>query len=449
MTGRWLAPELVFRDDRFESGVGVRIDDSGRIAEVGALPGATNSATVDIDGTGDSGGFHTIESMPGIALLPGFVDVHSHAFQRGLRGLGDDFPAGAGSFWTWREAMYALVESIDDSRLLAIATATFREMRAAGITTIGEFHYLHHRDAAALDFAFDEIVLAAARSAGIRIALLQSYYRQGGPGRPLGGGQRRFDGGSLERFLVSADRLEPLLDRSRESLGVAPHSYRAVARGELTRLHAEARRRGWVVHLHLEEQRQEIEEIEAAYGMSPSEILLEDLDLDSGTTAIHCTHTPPDRLQEMFRRGVHVGLCPLTEGNLGDGIPALRTAAGPRQLALGSDSNLRLSMLENLRWLEYGQRLASERRGLLGERPALTALTAATLGGARSLALPVGRIAVGLWADFCAVDLGHPALAGVPRVGLAEALVFGAGDDVIRATAVGGHFTQHRPPASH
>ncbi|MGE0641802.1 MAG: amidohydrolase family protein [Thermoanaerobaculia bacterium] len=427
MTGRWLAPDLVWLDGAFASGPGVRVDAAGRIAEVGPIP-------PDV----------TPERWGKTAFLPGFVDVHSHSFQRGLRGLGDDFPAGAGSFWTWREAMYGLVESVDEATLRKIAVSTFREMRAAGITTIGEFHYLHHRDATALDFAFDSVVVEAAREAGIRLALLQCYYRAGGIGRELRGGQRRFDGGSLETFWSAAERLGAELDPARESLGVAPHSYRAVDRGELALLHAEAKSRGLVVHLHLEEQRLEIEEIESAHGSTPSELLLEDLDLGSETTLIHCTHTPADRLSEIFRRGVNVGLCPLTEGNLGDGIPALRAAQPPRHLALGSDSNLRLSMFENLRWLEYGQRLASERRGLLGERPALAALAAATTGGARSLRLPVGRIASGQWADFCAVDLGHPALAGVTVDGLPEALVFGCGDDVIVATSIGGRFLEHR-----
>ena len=321
-------------------------------------------------------------------------------------------------------------------------------MRAAGITTVGEFHYLHHRDAAARDFAFDEVLVEAARQAGIRLVLLQSYYRTGGVRRALAGGQRRFDGASLDQFWSSIERLERNLDRSRESLGVAPHSYRAVERRELALLHAEAKRRGLVVHLHLEEQRKEVEEIEAAHRLAPSELMLEDLDLGTETTAIHCTHTPADRLSELFRRGVTAGLCPLTEGNLGDGLPALRATIGARHLALGSDSNLRLSMLENLRWLEYGQRLASERRGLLGERPAIVALAAATLGGARSLRVPAGRIAIGQWADFCVIDLAHPSLAATPREGLAEALVFGCGDEVIRATAVGGLFAEHREARS-
>jgi formimidoylglutamate deiminase len=427
VTGRWLAPELAFVDGRFERLLGIRVGEDGRIAEVGAIPpGAERQA------------------LPGTALLPGFVDVHSHAFQRGLRGRGDDFPEGAGSFWSWREAMYGLVERLDRRRLLEVSTLAFREMRAAGITAIGEFHYLHHFDPAALDFAFDEVVVEAARAAGIRLVLLQSYYRAGGPGRPLEGGQRRFEGGSPGRFWDSVDRLARLLDASRESLGVAPHSYRAVDRRELAELHAEAVRRGMVVHLHLEEQRREIDEVRAAYGRTPSELLLADVALGAETTLIHCTHTPADRIAEIWRRGATVGLCPLTEGNLGDGIPALGAAGEPRRLALGSDSNLRLSMLENLRWLEYGQRLASERRGLLGERPALVALAAATEGGARSLALAAGAIAGGRWADFVAVDLAHPALRGVPDDGLPEALVFGCGDDVIVATAVGGAFTEHR-----
>lgn len=427
---RLLEADLTWTGERFEAGIRIAVGADGRIVAVGG------------DLAGD------VERLRARALLPGFVDVHSHAFQIGLRGRGESFPAGRGSFWTWREAMYELVDSLTPERLRELSRRTFREMRRAGITAVGEFHYVHHVDAAVADFALDAAVVEAARDAGIRLVLLQSYYRTGGPGQPLAGGQRRFDGVSVERFVAAVERLEPALDPARESLGLAPHSLRAASPDEIGALAAVAADRRWPLHIHLEEQRREIEEVFAAYGRRPVELLLAELAHDDAPrTGIHLTHTPSADLAELFRRGWTAGLCPLTEGNLGDGVPELAAADG-RQLALGSDSNLRISMLENLRWLEYGQRLRSERRGLLGERPAVALLQAATAGGADSLALPAGRLAAGAWADFAVVDLGHPALASVSAEGLPEALVFGAPDDAIVATGVGGRFEEHRAPAA-
>jgi formimidoylglutamate deiminase len=431
-TERLLEAELTWTGERFEPGIRIAVGGDGRIAAVGgALPGES-------------------ERLRGRALLPGFVDIHSHAFQIGLRGRGESFPAGRGDFWSWREAMYELVESLTPERLRALSLRTFREMRRAGITAVGEFHYVHHADPAAADFALDAPVIEAARESGIRLVLLASYYRTGGPGKPLESGQRRFDGVSVERFLAHVESLARHLDPARESVGLAPHSLRAASPDEVAALDHHARERGWPLHIHLEEQQREIEEVFSFYGKRPVEILLEALGAEGAhnRTGIHLTHTPPEQLAELFRRGWTAGLCPLTEGNLGDGIPALAETAPPRRLALGGDSNLRISMLENLRWLEYGQRLRSERRGIFGERPAVDLLRAATEGGAASLALPAGRVAAGAWADFAVVDLAHPALAEVGADELPEALVFGAPDEVVVATAVGGDFREHRPVAS-
>src|SRR5215218_5687582 len=164
-----------------------------------------------------------VERLPGIALLPGFVDAHSHAFQRGLRGRGERFPAGAGSFWTWREAMYSLVDRLEPDEFQALCLQNFREMRSAGITCVGEFHYFHHGPELN-GWAFDERVLRAAAEAGIRIALLQSYYRTGAIGQPLEGGQRRFDGLSLAAFWEQVDRIGSLLDPATQTLGASVHS---------------------------------------------------------------------------------------------------------------------------------------------------------------------------------------------------------------------------------
>lgn len=426
--------ELTWTGERFERGVRVAVGAGGRIE------------AVERGGTADPGA--PVLRLPGRALLPGFVSAHSHAFQRGLRGLGERFPAGAGSFWSWREAMYGLVGSLDRERLFELSLAAFEEMRAAGITAVGEFHYLHHGDPEAADWAFDRVVLDAARAAGIRIVLLQTCYSAGGFGRPLEPAQRRFRAPSLAAYWEQLDRLAEALDPATQSLGAAAHSLRAVPLADVAALHAEARRRGLVFHLHLEEQRREIEECLAAHGARPMALLLRELEVGPETTAVHCTHSDPGELERFAAAGGNVCICPLTEANLGDGIPPLAAApAAADRLCLGTDSNARIAMIEEMRWLEYGQRLAGEKRGALAGpdgRLAPHLLAAATLGGARSLGLPAGAIAPGLWADFAAIDLGHPALAGVSDDTLAEALVTGCDNGAVAATCVGGRWREHR-----
>jgi formimidoylglutamate deiminase len=417
-----LEADLTWTGARFESGVQIAVDADGRIGAAGALgrPGATR--------------------LTGVALLPGFVDVHSHAFQRGLRGSGEGFPAGAGSFWTWREAMYGLVGSLDRTSLRRISALAFGEMRDAGITAVGEFHYVHHENAG--DFALDGAVLEAAADAGIRMVLLYTYYATGAPGRPLEGAQRRFATPSVDEFWRQVDRLAPRCDPSLHSLGVAPHSVRAASPAEIRLIYREATRRGLPVHLHVEEQRREIEESMAAYGRTPMAVILDAVE-GGAFTAVHCTHTADEDMARFLAAGGTVCLCPLTEGNLGDGIPALGRAHAGGRLAIGSDSNNRLAMLEEMRWLEYGQRLRGELRGALPDAAgdvAPSLLAAATTGGARALSLPVGRVAPGCWADLVAVDLRAPTLAEVPPARLLEALVFGAGNEVIAGTYVGGQW---------
>jgi formimidoylglutamate deiminase len=314
-------------------------------------------------------------------------------------------------------------------------------MRDAGITAVGEFHYLHHeRDG---DFALDDAVLEAAADVGIRMVLLYSYYASGSPGKPLQGPQRRFATPAVEGFWRQVDRLVPQLASNTQTLGVAPHSIRAASPREIALLYGEAVKRGLPVHLHVEEQRREIEESLAVYGRTPMAAILDAVQ-GGGFTAVHCTHTSePDMVQFLAAGGIAC-LCPLTEGNLGDGIPSLARAhtVGGR-MALGTDSNNRLAMLEEMRWLEYGQRLRKEMRGALPDPDGSVApvlLAAATTGGAQALGLEVGRIAAGCWADLLAIDLSAPLLAEVSAEHLLDALVFGAGNEVIAGTYVGGRW---------
>jgi formimidoylglutamate deiminase len=407
-----LEADLTWTGERFERGVQVAVEE-GLIQDVGALGGEA-------------------QRLERQALLPGFISAHSHAFQRALRGRGETFPQGAGSFWSWREAMYGLVQQLDEQRFYDAVHATFAEMLAAGITTVGEFHYLHHSPQGR-DHAFDEVVLRAAKDAGIRIVLLLTYYKTGGIDRPLSAAQQRFATPSLDDFWRQADRL------GSASLGVAAHSIRGVPPDDLAPLYEEARRRGLVMHMHVEEQRREIEECRAAYGATPLHLINTRLPSCEGFTAVHATHSEPEEMQRFLDRGGMVCITPLTEANLGDGIPDLSALRHP---SLGTDSNARISMLEEMRWLEYAQRLESETRGVF--RGALPLLEAATINGARSLGVNAGEIRKGRLADFVSIDLDARSIAEVDEEHLLEALIFGAGEEVIKGTIV-SHGANRQP----
>jgi formimidoylglutamate deiminase len=416
---------------RFEEGIQVVITDDGRIAEVGRSGRPADRRLRDR------------------ALLPGFVNAHSHAFQRGLRGLGESYHRGQGDFWSWREAMYALVDRLDAEAFLELTRRAFEEMRDAGITTVGEFHYLHHC-AESLEYELDELVLEAARAAGIRLTLLNAYYASGAPGQPLAGAQRRFATPDPESYWRQMDRLAGKLAGPLESLGAVAHSLRAASPAETAALYAEARRRDLVFHMHVEEQPREIEEVVAAYGRRPMALLEEHLEISPRFTAVHCTHSTAEDLVRFASRGGRVCLCPLTEANLGDGVPDLAAMLGAGIVpCLGSDSNARISMLEEMRWMEYAQRLTHRRRGIArGEAAEVAAvlLEAATGAGAASLGVAAGALEAGFWADFALVDLEHPSLAAIALHSdgkeLAAALAFGAGDGAIEATAVAGRWRQ-------
>jgi formimidoylglutamate deiminase len=417
--------DLTWLDGSFASGVTVAVGVGGRVESVGS---ARHSG---------SGAFRRLEGM---ALLPGFVNTHSHAFQRGLRGAVERFSRGNGTFWTWRDGMYALAGSLDRETLGQLCRRAFAEMRSAGFTAVGEFHYLHHDGDH--DWLFDEVVLEAAADVGIRLVLLQACYSTGGIGRPLEPDQRRFDTVDLATYWRQWDRLARQLDPRTQSIGVVAHSVRAATLAEIKALHAEAVRRRLPFHIHVEEQRKEIEDAVAVYGRTPMRVLCEELQSAEGITAIHCTHTSPEDMTVFLQGGGRVCVCPLTEGYLGDGIPDLTAphAAGDR-LALGTDANTRISAIEDMRWLEYGQRLRAERRGALADpRGGVAAclLDAATSGGAAALGLGNGHIAPGEWADFVVVNLNAVPLAGEPSEGLLEAITFGGGNEVVAGTFVGG-----------
>src|SRR3954470_3730064 len=232
VSAKVIEAELTWTGRHFEPGLQVVVGDDGRIEAV-------------------TSGRKSTDRPPRCALLPALVTTHSHAFQRGLRGKGERFPAGMGDFWSWREAMYALVERLDERELFRLSVQAFEEMRDAGTTTVGEFHYLHHASSGT-DYEFDRVVLEAAAAAGIRIVLLQTYYTTGGIGQPLGTAQRRFRSTDVGAYWKQMDRLDSAVDRRTQSLGAVAHSIRAVALDEIAALHAEAGRRGLPFHMHVE-----------------------------------------------------------------------------------------------------------------------------------------------------------------------------------------------------
>ncbi len=421
--------DWVWTGGRLQRSHAVGIDEDGRITSVAP---ATGPSTL---------------RLPGKALIPGFVSAHSHAFQRGLRGVTERFSSGAGGFFPWREAMYGLVETLTVDTCYELSRQCFSEMLSAGITSVGEFHYIRHLTSAAdeaeeLRYALDASVLSAARDVGIRIVLLHACYMRGGFEASLAGGQVRFRTRDEIDYWSRFDALVDACHGPAQTVAATAHSVRAVPIETIERLHRESVRRGVVFHMHLEEVRREITDCMAAHGKRPAQLLLERLAIDDRFTAVHCTHTCAEDLTQLATRGATVCLCPLTEGNLGDGIcdvAAIRAAGGA--IAFGSDLNSRLAPTEELRWIEYVQRVRHETRGAVvgGDGDAGAALLSiGTEQGAKSLGLETGAVAAGKLADMAIVDLNHATMLGWTPEHFASHLIFGTGTSAVCGTCVGG-----------
>ncbi len=410
-------PELVWLDGQFVPSVSITVED-GVIVEIGE---------------GD-------DSDKG-AFIPGFVNVHSHAFQRGLRGKGELFTEGSDSFWGWREEMYRLVEELTVDELRRLCINSFLEMRSAGITTVGEFHYMHHDQEA--DFAMDQAVLDAADEVGIRIVLLHAFYAHGGFGDPVTGGQQRFETNCVDTWWRRIDELASAVDGNMQRLGTVAHSVRAVDIETIQAIAIGSIQRGMPMHIHLEEQRQEIEACLATHGVTPMALLNDAIEVSPMVTAVHCTHSAPADMEQWLSVGGNVCLCPLTEANLADGVCDMhRIVKQGGCVSLGTDSNARISMLEEMRWMEYAQRLTREERGVCINQEGSMAkflLDAATMNGARSLGVPVGHIQVGKLADFTVLDLHHIQLQGVLLEHLPAAICCSADNSIINRTIINGN----------
>jgi formiminoglutamate deiminase len=370
------------------------------------------------------------ERLAGLTL-PGFANAHSHAFHRALRGR---VQAERGTFWTWRETMYAVAERLDPDSYFALARAVYGEMALAGIACVGEFHYLHHRPDGrpyADPNAMGEALIAAAEEARIRITLLDACYLTGGIDRPPSGAQLRFSDGSAHAWAERVATLVPPSGHARA--GAAVHSVRAVPPDQI-RIVAEAAA-GLPVHVHLSEQPAENEACLAAYGCTPAEVLAEHGALGRRTVAVHATHLTDADVRLLGGTSTGVCVCPTTEHDLADGLgPARAVAEAGSPLSLGSDQHAVIDMFAEARGLELGERSRSLRRGNFH---AAELLAAATVGGHGALGwASAGRIEPGNLADLVTVGMDSVRLAGAGRS--AESAVFAATAADVRSVIVSG-----------
>ncbi len=389
------------------------IDKNGRIVKIGQ-PTAIPTASVDM-------------------LLPAPTNLHSHAFQRAMSGLTEARgPDPSDSFWTWRQLMYRYLDRLTPDHVQAIAEMVFMEMLEAGYASVAEFHYLHH-DIAGAQYAspaeMSARIIAAAQNTGIGLTLLPVLYQFGGcDQRPLVGGQQRF-GCTPDQFLRLHSDATAIVAQgpSDYRTGVAPHSLRAVDKVGLDAALTVAN--GNPVHMHLAEQVAEVEELIAHTGARPTEWLLDNYKVDENWCLIHCTQMTEDETTRLARSGAVAGLCPITESSLGDGIfngTQYLTEGGA--IGMGSDSNVHIALFEELRTLEYSQRLRDRSRAALATAQKSTGrvlFEEATKGSAQAAGRDAGQIAQGAWGDLIGISTDNPWICNRHGDVALDSLIFG------------------------
>ena len=378
--------------------------------------------------------------------LPGLASLHSHAFQRGMAGLAELRGDSTDTFWTWRETMYRFALAMTPDDVAAVATLLYVEMLEQGFTRVGEFHYLHHdRDGSPYaDIAEMATRIAqAADASGIGLTLLPSFYAHGSfGGAAPHAGQRR--------FICSVDQFAELMAASRKAIstlpdaniGIAPHSLRAVTPDELAAVIPLAD--GGPVHIHAAEQVKEVEDCLAWSGRRPVQWLLEHARVDQRWCLIHATHATDEEVSAFARSGAVAGLCPVTEASLGDGIfPAREFLAAGGGFGVGTDSNVLVGVADELRQLEYGQRLKHRERNVLsagaGRSTGRTLYDHALAGGAQALAQGKVGLAPGARADIVTLDTAHPSLSGRAGDAAIDGWIFAMGSGAIDCVWAGGH----------
>jgi formimidoylglutamate deiminase len=384
-------------------------------------------------------------------VLPGMSNLHCHAFQRAMAGLAERAGPAGDDFWSWRDVMYRFLDRLTPDEVEAIAAQLYLEMLKAGYTAVAEFHYLHN-DPTGAAYAnpaeLSERIAAAAASAGIRLTLLPVLYQTGNfGGVPPKPGQRRFVK-TTDAFLDLLGRVASLAhDTKAFRLGLAPHSLRAVPPDSLNAAIAAIDRLDSTapIHIHAAEQEKEVRDCIAWSGTRPVRWLLDNARIDGRWVLVHATHMEEDECRRLGRSGAVAGLCPTTEGNLGDGLFPLRDylSEGGR-FGIGTDSNIVVDPTEELRWLHYGQRLVRERRSLEIDPPGTSLGTRAwhraVAGGAQALGQAIGGLAVGNRADLIVLDEDHPALVGRGDDLALDSLVFSSAHGAVRDVMVGGRW---------
>ncbi|WP_374441212.1 formimidoylglutamate deiminase [Stella sp.] len=419
--------------DGWAAGVRITVDDQGRIAAV--------DADMPADGC---------EAHAGIAL-PGLPNLHSHAFQRGMAGLAERRGATEENFWGWRQVMYRFLAVLDPDDVAAIAAQAYVEMVESGFTSVAEFHYLHHAPGGGRYGDPAEMAAAIGRAAaesGIGVTHLPVFYGFGG-----------FGGGAPEpgqrRFVTAPDEFQRIVAASRHALrdlpdamvGVAPHSIRAVTPGTLAEVVDAAA--AVPIHIHIAEQQREVDECLAWSGRRSVDWLLDEMPVDGRWCLVHATHVSAGEVSRIAASGAVAGLCPITEANLGDGLyplPAFLARGG--RLGVGSDSNVRIDAAEELRLLEYGQRLRDQMRNVVvshADRSTGRALCDLALaGGAQATGRAVGRLAPGHRADIVMLDPEHPALVGRQGDHWLDGWLFAADGRAIDRVWIGGRAVVER-----
>jgi formimidoylglutamate deiminase len=427
-------PDLLYVDGGFRAGYALEVDGSGNITSVGQISKPESGVIV--------------HRMPGRALLPGMVDIHSHSFQRALRGKAESRRRAGPDFWSWRNIMYKCALTLRPEEIYDVARMAFLEMTLAGITTVGEFHYLHRTFEGTLyddrNFLAKQVIRAA-ESIGIRIALLRCAYVRAGFELPTDPGQIRFIEPDVDRFLRDSEMLsrEIAAMPTTVSFGLAPHSVRAVPREYLKEVSDWAHSYAVPLHMHVAEQPAEIDACIAEYGVTPFHLLDQLGLLTSDFTAIHAIHLHPGEIERMARAGITVGACPTTERNLGDGIlRADELIDAGVSIAFGTDSHTQTDALENVRELESNLRLLRLQRAVLDGRkgeslPALL-FDFATQTGARSLHVETGLLKPGKPADFFAVDLSDCSIAGSLPEELLTNIVFSMSRSAVSEVVING-----------
>jgi formimidoylglutamate deiminase len=436
----WL-PDCIVTGGNVLSGLALFADEQGRIARLSRNPEDLSRAT----------------RLPGRAILPGLVNGHSHTFQRVIRGRTEfRSTAGRDTFWTWREKMYRAATLLSPEEIYIAARMAFLEMALSGITTVAEFHYLHHQ-ADGSRYADPNLlskeVIRAARETGLRIGLLRTAYVRAGFQKEPNPGQTRFITANADQFVNDTEALCSWSDQHYQSdevvVGIAPHSLRAVPIDYLREVARYALGSNLVIHMHVAEQPAEVEACYAEYGATPVALLQGEGILRDGFTAIHAIHITEKEAQLLGDSRSIVCACPTSERNLGDGaVPADKLLRAKTRISLGSDSQIQIDLLEDARLLEYHLRMEQLQRVVLAptesaldQDDTLTKrlLYAATRSGAESLRMPVGDLVEGAPADFFTLDLSDPSIAGASSDAFLTNVLFSVERSAVRDVFVGGH----------